>query len=70
MRDPQLGLTWSPANSGHAGFIRCFLTADEDEAFLKAFVRPWSPKLQKDRDEKLKETAGKAMGDAIGTTDA
>ena len=53
-------------HSGHAGFIRCFLSADEDEAFIRAFVRPCSPKLNKDRQEKLEAAAGKAMDDAMG----
>ena len=34
--------------------------------FIRAFMRPCRPKLNKDRQKKLEAAAGKAMDDAMG----
>jgi hypothetical protein len=50
--------------TGHAGGIRCYLDAEDDANFLRAFIRPFSKMARAFLEEKgleVEGTAGLAM---------
>ena len=55
---------------GHAGGIRCFLTGEEDDNYLRAFVRPLSPTLCRLRHEALEIAAEEVVGEVAEAQEA
>ena len=51
-------------DTGHAGGIRCFLTDEDDDNYIRTFVRPYSKTLSQIRQKELTAVAEEVLGEA------
>ena len=57
--------TTTHTRPGHAGGIRCFLNGEEDDNYMRTFVRPLSTTLCKLRRETLETAAEQVLASAV-----